>query len=238
MMESMPSNTLHNPIELPTALGAQLDDFRLHVGRIKLIEAVATSAAAVLILWLAVFALDRLWNTPSILRVALLGIAVVCAATVPLAIYRWIWRQRRAVTLARVLGQQMPHLGDQLLGVLELVEDPAEQARSPALCVAAIDQVARAASGRDLRAAAPVSRHGAVEHGSPVGAGDRDRAVGNLPRGGTQCRSPVFRSVATDTTLHLCGAQATARYAACSPRGAVYRASTPGAEFTVAASRG
>ncbi len=157
-MDMLPTSP-HHRLELPAALGSQLDDFRQHVGRVKLLEAVAAAAAAVVGLWLIAFALERWWDTSTLFRTALLGVVLACAAVVPLAIYRWIWRTRHPTVLTRVLGRRLPHLGDQLLGILELVENRAEQTRSPALCAAAIEQVARAADGRDLRVATPDSRH-------------------------------------------------------------------------------
>ena len=158
-MKLMVSPSRQDRIQLPAALTAQLDAFRQHVGRIKLFEAVTAAAAAVLLLWLAVFVLDRLGDTPAPVRLVLWGVGMACVALVPLAIYRWIWRPRRAAMLARVLARRLPQLGDQLLGILELVENRTEQARSPELCIAAIDQVACDAGRCDLRVAAPVSRH-------------------------------------------------------------------------------
>jgi hypothetical protein len=53
----------------------------------------------------------------------------------------------------------LPRIGDQLLGVIELAHSQSEQARSPALCKAAIEQVAHDAAQRDFRTAAPNSYH-------------------------------------------------------------------------------
>ena len=63
------------------------------------------------------FALDRVWDTPGWPRLALFaaGGRSACAA-VPLALHRWVWRNRRLDQLARLLGRKHPHVGDQLLG--------------------------------------------------------------------------------------------------------------------------
>jgi hypothetical protein len=51
--------------------------------------------------------------------------------------------------------KKSPQFGDALLGAIELANNTNEQSRSPALCRAALDQVASDASRRDLRDAAP-----------------------------------------------------------------------------------
>jgi hypothetical protein len=78
---------------------------------------------------------------------------------VPVAIYRWVWRQRRPDQLARLLARKHPRIGDQLLGVIELAHDDSEQARSRRLVEAAIEQVAEDASKRDFKDAVPSPRH-------------------------------------------------------------------------------
>ena len=73
--------------------------------------------------------------------------------------HRWIWRNRRLEQLARLLTRKHPGVGDQLLGIIELVRNDFEQARSRTLCVAAIKQVAEDAQKRDFRDAVPHPRH-------------------------------------------------------------------------------
>ena len=80
-------------------------------------------------------------------------------AIVPLQLHRWIWRQRRLEQLARLLTAKLPRLGDQLLGIIELTHNENEQARSRALCQAAVTTVARDAQKFNLETAAPNSRH-------------------------------------------------------------------------------
>jgi hypothetical protein len=148
-----------NRLQLPETLRAQLHDFRRRVWSIKMIEAGGAAIFGVAAAFLATFALDRAWDTPAGLRAGLLVAAGLGCAIVPAAIHRWIWRNRRLEQLARLLSHTHPRVGDQLLGVIELVRSDTEQARSRALCEAAIEQVARDARQRDFRDAVPHPRH-------------------------------------------------------------------------------
>jgi hypothetical protein len=146
-------------LQLPESLRAQLHDFRRRVWAVKAAEAAGAAAFGVVVAFLLMFALDRAWDTPTWLRAALFAAAAVGCANMPLALHRWIWRQRRPEQLARLLGRTLPGVGDQLLGVIELERSESEQARSRALCEAAIRQVAEDARKRDFRAAVPNPRH-------------------------------------------------------------------------------
>lgn len=146
-------------LRLPESLQTQLHDFRRRVWTIKSLEAVCGALFGVVLAYLAVFALDRVIDTPAAARTAIFGVAVAICAWVPLALHRWIWRRRHLEQLARLLSRKYPSLGDQLLGVIELVRNEAEQARSRALCEAAIEQVAGDARRRDFREAVPQPRH-------------------------------------------------------------------------------
>src|SRR6516165_114640 len=146
-------------LQLPETLRAQLLDFRRRVWTIKMIEAVAAAVFGLLLSFLVMFAVDRVWDTPAWVRVALFVAAWVGFALLPVAIYRWVWRNRRLEQLARLLSRRHPQVGDQLLGVIELARDDSEQARSRALCEAAILQVADDSFHRDFRGAVPSPRH-------------------------------------------------------------------------------
>ncbi|WP_435020077.1 hypothetical protein TA3x_001633 [Tundrisphaera sp. TA3] len=146
-------------LQIPETLRTQLDDFRRRVWTVKTLEALALAGLGVLFAFLAMFGLDRAWDTPAGPRLGLFVAAVAALALVPLALHRWVWRNRRPDQLARLLSRKMPRIGDQLLGVIELARDDSEQARSPRLVAAAIAQVAEDARKRDFRAAAPDSRH-------------------------------------------------------------------------------
>ena len=146
-------------LRLPTTLEAQLLGFRRRVWTIKMAEAACIAVFAVVVAFLCVFAVDRLWDTPWWLRMdAFLGALCGCAI-VPYFLHRWIWRRRHLEQLARLLSGKLPHLGDQLLGVIELAHSESEQARSRTLCEAAIRQVAVDAQKRDLCDATPNSRY-------------------------------------------------------------------------------
>jgi hypothetical protein len=148
----------HNELRIPGALALQLREFRRRVWTIKLAEAIAAATTSILIAFLLVFALDRLFDTPAWLR-GLIGLAAVfglCA--VPWFLHRWVWRFHRLDQLARLLSRKMPRIGDQLLGIIELAENRWEQSRSRALCQAAIEQVSDDARHCDFNAATPDSR--------------------------------------------------------------------------------
>lgn len=144
---------------LPDSLRDQLLGFRRQVWTIKLAEAALSAGFVVLVTFLALFGFDRLGETPAYARLALFVVAALGGALLPLALHRWVWSHRKLDQLARLLSRKMPLLGDQLLGVIELVENESEQARSRALVEAAIVQVAEDSSKRDFSKAIPTPRH-------------------------------------------------------------------------------
>jgi hypothetical protein len=146
-------------LQLPGALEAQLHDFRRRVWSIKMIEAACAAVFGLVVPFLAMFAVDRLWDSPVWMRGGLFLLAACGLAFVPYAAHRWVWRNRRLEQLARLLGRKHPHVGDQLLGIIELVNNDSEQARSRTLCEAAIRQVADDAQKRNFRDAVPAPRH-------------------------------------------------------------------------------
>ncbi len=146
-------------LQLPETLQTQLYDFRKLVWTIKMIEAVCGAVAGVLLAFLILFVLDRLGETPTWARFSLFAATVASCACVPLALHRWVWRNRRLEQLACLLARKHPNVGDQLLGIIELVRNDFEQARSRTLCVAAIHQVAEDAQSRDFRDSVPSPRH-------------------------------------------------------------------------------
>src|SRR4051794_32553816 len=124
----------HDRLELPETLRTQLHEFRRRVWSIKMAEAVCAAAFGVLVAFLLMFALDRVWDTPGWPRVGLFAVTLIALAGVPLAVHRWVWRNRQLDQLARLLTRKHPHVGDQLLGIIELVRSDSEQARSRTLC--------------------------------------------------------------------------------------------------------
>ena len=77
----------------------------------------------------------------------------------PLKAHRWVWRSRKLAALARILRGRHPHIGDRLLGIIELAERRDHDQDSPALCRAAIDQVAHDTQDECFRDAVPRPRH-------------------------------------------------------------------------------
>ncbi len=145
-------------LELPPSLKEQLHGFRRRVWTIKMVEAACVAIFAVILAFLCVFTLDRFWDTPSAVRLGVFFAALAVCLIVPWYLHRWIWRQRRLDQLARLLAKKSL-LGDHLLGIIELVRSESEQARSLALCEAAVEQVAEDAQHRDFNEAAPNSHH-------------------------------------------------------------------------------
>lgn len=144
---------------LPESLKRQLSQFRRRLWTIKAIEAAGAAVFAVATAYLALFAIDRLVDAPAWVRALLAVAGLAGCAAVPVYIVRWVWRRRRLDQLARLLSRRHPSVGDQILGVIELVGSESEQARSRTLCEAAIRQVAEDAAGRDFKDAVPTPRH-------------------------------------------------------------------------------
>lgn len=146
-------------LELPGSLRGQLRDYRGRLWAIRLAEALASAVFGLTGSSVLMFGLDRIWETPAWPRFALFLLAAISCALIPLALHRWVWRRRTPDQLALLISRTLPTLGDQLLGIIELVRNESEQARSPALCEAAVRQVADDVSRRDLRLAVPRPRH-------------------------------------------------------------------------------
>ena len=155
----MNGSRFNTRLVLPTSLQNQLQEFRRRVWTIKMIEAGCGAIVGVLVSYLAVFAIDRLIDTPAWARLAIFVVALAACSVVPVYAHRWIWCHRRAEQLARLVSRRFPSLGDQLLGVIELVRNEFEQARSRALVEAAIGQVADETGKQDLAQAVPAPRH-------------------------------------------------------------------------------
>ncbi len=154
-MQTSPATRL----DIPDSLRTQILEFRRRLWCIKLMEGVAGACIGVLAGYLATYALDRWMDTPRLVRWGMFSAAVFACTLIPLVVERWVWRHRRLDQLARLLTQSFPSVGDQLLGIIELSQNTAEQARSPVLVEAAIRQVAALAEQRDFRQAVPRPRH-------------------------------------------------------------------------------
>lgn len=157
---SPPDRTSPNQVPIPEALHRQLVEFRRHLWRRKVFEALAAGVVGLLVSFLLVYGLDRLWVTPVWARVAILaGGTSLFAVFAPYWLHRWVWRHRREAQLARLIARKFPGLGDRLLGVIEL-QDQHESADSlsPRLRGAAMEVVAAEAGRQSLDAALPPPR--------------------------------------------------------------------------------
>ena len=146
---------------IPASLRAQLEDFRRHLWRRKILEAAVAGVIGLVASFLLVYGLDRLWPTPGVVRLAiLLAGTSLFAVFAPYWLHRWVWRHRRESQLAQLIARRYPGLGDRLLGVIEL-QSQHEQAASlsPRLRAAAMEAVAAEAGRRDLADALPPARH-------------------------------------------------------------------------------
>ncbi len=146
--------------ELPTDLREKLQAFRRRVWSVKFGEGVGVAWTTLLLSYLAVFGFDRLGDTGPLLRTILLAFgAAGLFIYLPWKAYRWIWQQRHLTQLARLLSRSQPRVGDRLLGVIELVETKGDKNASPALCRAAIQQVADDTRAIDFLPCVPAPRH-------------------------------------------------------------------------------
>jgi hypothetical protein len=147
-------------IPIPDSLRMQLGEFRRRLWRAKIAEAILAGFFGLLFSFLLVFALDRVWQTPGLLRLLILiGGTSLMAVFAPLWLHRWVWRHRRESELARLIARRYPGLGDRLLGVVELQQQvEAADTLSPRLRAAAMQRVAEEAERRKLDEALPVSR--------------------------------------------------------------------------------
>lgn len=157
-MSENPSNAR---TAIPDSLRKQLADFRRHLWRVKVIEAVAAGLIGLLVSFLLVYGLDRIWPTPGLVRLAiLLGGVSLFVGFAPYWLHRWVWRQRREAQLARLIAKRYPGLGDRLLGVIELQDqEGSADSLSPRLREAAMEAVAAETGSRKLDEALPPQRH-------------------------------------------------------------------------------
>jgi hypothetical protein len=151
------------PVEtpMPESLRRQLDQFRRQLWRNKIAEAFLAGLFGLVASFLLVFALDRVWQTPGPVRLAILiGGTSLAAIFAPLWLHRWVWKHRRENQLARLIAKKYPGLGDRLLGVVELQgQHENSDTLSPRLRAAAMERVAEEAERRKLDGALPSSRN-------------------------------------------------------------------------------
>ncbi|TWT57874.1 hypothetical protein KOR42_12410 [Thalassoglobus neptunius] len=145
---------------LPPNTTRRLSDFRQRVRMIKVAEGLLAGIFGLVLSYLAVFALDRIFDTPAIIRGTILVLGSVgLAVFFPLKCHRWLWGTRRMEQVAGLVRHNFPALGDQLLGIVELAQNEKGASDSKTLRQAAIDQVDEVMRDRDLSDAVPEPRH-------------------------------------------------------------------------------
>ena len=148
-------------ITLPDDLLRRLKAFRGHVRRVTLLEAACMALCGVVVAFLVMFTFDRLGETSAVVRVAVFVAAVMACLTVPIAVRRWGMGLASYDKVARLIERRFPTVGDELLGIIEIVRTGAAgQSKSRALCEAAVAQVAERSGRVDFRAATPPARPG------------------------------------------------------------------------------
>ena len=157
----MPANLPDHDHVIPESLKRQLESFRKHLWRRKVIEIIALGWIGLFLSFLLLFGLDRIWLTPVWARFLILVSGVsLFAGFAPYGLHRWIWGHRHEGQLARLIAKRFPGLGDRLLGVIELqAQDENGDTLSPRLREAAMQVVAAEAQKRELDEALPEARH-------------------------------------------------------------------------------
>jgi len=145
---------------LPATLTRQFDLLERRLWRTDLLVALCGGTGALLLSYAALFASDRVWDTPHWLR---LGVALCGWAGFGLFGWwygrRWVWSRPTARGLALIVQRRYRRLGDRLLGIVELADPLARPSNySAELCHAAIAQVAGEASAFDFEQAASQER--------------------------------------------------------------------------------
>jgi len=172
MPESSSRPSSNQPTPIPAELSKQLADFQRSLWRIKVTEAVLAGIFGLIISFLIVFALERLFPIPALARLAILIAGTSLAAIfAPYWVRRWVYGHRREEQLARLISRKFPKLGDRLLGIVELQDQQeSKEAMSPELRAAAMIHVANQAAKRNMNEALPYSRHKKLALGVFMGA--------------------------------------------------------------------
>lgn len=147
----------HLQLDLPESVRRQLDGFARRLRLVETAFAVLGAVAGLLAAYFLLFVSDRIWDTPAWLRLALTVAGTISVATFA-AFWgrRWIWRRRDARAMASMVQARYPRLGDRLLGIVELADEEHRPPNvSPALCRAAMQQVAAEATALDFQQAVP-----------------------------------------------------------------------------------
>ena len=147
-------------IKIPPRLKAALEQYQKRVWTIKLAEGVLAAIFGILVSYIIVFCLDRIFDTPTLLRALILGVGMVgMIFLLPMKYYNWVWKHRQLDGVARLLQQKFPRFGDHVLGIVELARNREDQLSSPTLVEAAMRQVDAEVERHNLADAVPNPRH-------------------------------------------------------------------------------
>ena len=147
-------------IKIPPRLEAALEQYQKRVWTIKLAEGVLAAIFGILLSYIIVFCLDRIFDTPTLLRALILGVGMVgMIFLLPMKYYNWVWKHRQLDGVARLLQQRFPRFGDHVLGIVELARNREDQLSSPTLVEAAMRQVDAEVARHNLADAVPNPRH-------------------------------------------------------------------------------
>jgi len=147
------------PVPIPPRLEAKLTAFQQRLWSVKLAESALIGLIALALSYLALFVLDRFFDTPLWLRIGLLAAAFACPLLgLPLYWHRWVRGQRSLAQVSRLLRRRYPRLGDELLGIVELSEQR-EGSGSRELVAAAMRQVDERVHGASFDEAVPAARY-------------------------------------------------------------------------------
>jgi hypothetical protein len=145
-------------IDIPAGLSLKLARFR----RVLLARQVREGVAWCVLLAVGLLAItmlsDRLWDTDGGLRVLFAALIVAGVLWATARVAATAYRCRTELRVAKQIRQRKPDFGDDLVGALELVANEDEWSRSPALCRAALKQIAVRAETEDLSEALPPQR--------------------------------------------------------------------------------
>ena len=152
--------TQKDAINLPPRMKAALEKYQKTVWIIKLAEGTLAAIFGLMISYLVVFGLDRIFDTPTPLRVLILIAGMVgMVLFLPLKYYNWVWRHRQLEGIARLLQHKFPRFGNHVLGIVELASNRSDRSASPALIEAAMRQVDAEVAKHNLAEAVPNPRH-------------------------------------------------------------------------------
>ncbi len=147
-------------VNLPPRMKKALEKYKKRVWIIKLAEGTLAALFGLIISYLIVFGLDRLFDTPALLRALILVIGMVgMVVFLPMKYHKWVWRNRQLEGVARLLQHKFPRFGDHVLGIIELASERSDQSASPALIAAAMNQVDEEVAKHNLAEAVPNPRH-------------------------------------------------------------------------------